>query len=127
MDIEQLYTRDDHEEGAEVQIRNPLDGTLTDIYIKVLGPDSREWRKAVKSDLRKAWGKAKGGELTDEDLLQSDIDKLVAVTVGWRGMKQNGEDMPFSKEAIRTLYERSPRILDQVDMFMADSRNFTKG
>lgn len=127
MEFEALCTRDTHEEGAEVQIMDPSSGKMTDLYITVLGPDSREWRKTVKADLRKIWSRKKGEEITEDDLIQSDIDKLVAVTVGWRGMKNKGEDMPFSKEAVRTLYERSPRIMDQVDVFMADSRNFIKG
>lgn len=127
MEFDALCTRDAHEEGAEVQILDPSSGKLTDFHIKVLGPDSREWRKAMKADLRRVWSRKKGEELTEEDLLDSDVDKLVAVTVGWRGLKSNGEEMPFTKDACKTLYERSPRVMDQVDMFLADSRNFTKG
>lgn len=126
MEIGEICTREAHEQGAEINILHPATGEETDLFITVLGPDSREWRKAIKTDLTKLLAKKAQG-ITEEDLVDSDIDKLVSITSGWRGLTDKGEEVKFSPEKCKQLYSDSPRIMDQVDRFIGDSRNFTKG
>lgn len=126
MEIGEICTREAHEAGAELNILHPSTGEETDLFIIVLGPDSREWRRAIKTDLTKLLAKKAQG-ITEEDLVDSDIDKLVSITSGWRGLTDKGAEVKFTKEKCKQLYSDSPRIMDQVDKFIGDSRNFTKG
>lgn len=126
MNIEDLYTREAHEKGTEIQINHPVTGKPMECYISLLGPDSRQWRLSSRDGLRKAAElRRKGGEI---DILAFEIDQLVSVTTGWRGFKtKEGKDLEFSKEACKKLYENSPRIFDQLDLAVTDYKNFTKG
>ena len=40
MELKSLYTAESHENGAEIRIKNPIDGRGTDFYIKMRGIDS---------------------------------------------------------------------------------------
>lgn len=121
MNFDELLTLEDHEEGAEINIKHPKTGKETDVFIKVLGPDSREFRKAKKKVFREMFK-----EEPDEDF-DEELETLVAVTVGWRGIVKNGQELKFSKQAVRDLYLGSPNILSQVNLFVGNRKNFTKG
>ena len=117
MDINTLYTVDAHEEGAEIRIVSPLDGKETDFYITLQGIDSKTYRTAVRAYHRKLIAEEEGGE----------VDLLVAITKGWRGLKNNGKDVVFASEAAHDLYVNAPSVTSQIDQFVADRTNFIKG
>lgn len=117
MDIKQLYTVEAHEEGAEIRIVSPIDGKETDFYIMVRGIDSKQYREAVRDYHRKMLNKEDGGE----------IDLLVSVTKGWRGLKDGKDEVQFTEENARNLYMNAPSISAQIDKFVADRKNFIKG
>jgi len=122
MDIETLYTVEAHEQGAEMQVKGP-DGILTDIYIRLIGVDSKTWRGMVKRKER-AMMKMSFDEISDTD----DAYTLIAeATIGWRGMESGGEPVEFSREKAEQLYQNAPYILDQADKFIATRANFMKG
>ena len=52
---------------------------------------------------------------------------LSAVTIGWRGLNDGKAEVEFSKERALQLYDNSPNIATQLDRFIADRKNFTKG
>lgn len=123
MELESLYTTPNHEEGAEVQLKDPVTGKKLDAYIKVRGVDSKSFRESqrkMKRNIIEAVREKK--ELTDDE-----YELIVECSVDWRGFESEGKPVPFSKEAVRTLYENSPAIAQQVDGFILDRRNFTKG
>ena len=117
MDINTLYTAEAHEEGAEIRIVSPLDGKETDFYIIIQGVDSKAYRTAVRAYHRKLIAEEEGGE----------IDLIVAITKGWRGLKNNGKDVVFASEAAHDLYVNAPSVTSQIDQFVADRTNFIKG
>mgnify|MGYP003652351720 FL=1 len=117
MDIKELYTADAHEEGAEIRILSPVDGKETDFYIMVKGIDSKSYREAVRAYHRKLINKEDGGE----------IDLLIAITKGWRGLESKGKDVKFTAKLAKDLYVNAPNIASQVDTFVAARRNFIKG
>lgn len=117
MDIKSLYTVEDHEKGSELRIVSPIDGELTDFYIKIQGIDSKAYRKAVRAYHRRLLDNKEGGE----------SELLASVTIGWRGLEENKEPVEFTKEKAVYLYENSPNIANQLDRFIADRKNFTKG
>jgi hypothetical protein len=117
MDINTLYTVDAHEEGAEIRIVSPLDGKETNFYISVQGIDSRAYRTAVKAYHRKLLNEEEGGE----------IDLLIAITKGWRGLSDNKKEVKFSASVARAVYENAPDVAVQVDRFVSKRTNFIKG
>lgn len=117
MDLNKLYTLEAHEDGAEIQIKSPIDDEPTDFYIKVKGVDSKSYRESVRKYHRKLLKDEEGGE----------IDLLASITIGWRGLKSGKEAVDFSFDAAKSLYENAPGVASQVDRFIADRVNFTKG
>lgn len=128
MELNELLTKESHDEGAEVQIYNPANGEDTDVYITVMGVDSQEWQKAMKRQRNRTIAKlADKKELTEEDEITEEIEQLVAVTKGWRGIAKNGKVHKFSPEACKKLYTESPGLRQQVERFVTNRKNFTKG
>lgn len=117
MDLKQLYTVEAHESGSELQIISPIDGKLTDFHIRVMGPDSKRYREAMRAFHRTLLEKSDNGE----------IDMLVAITKDWRGLKDGKSAVEFSPAAARDLYTNAPFVATQVDRFIADRKNFTQG
>ena len=125
MELNKLATRALHEQGVEVRIKCPSTGEETDFYIKIIGPDSKEWRKYDKAELR-GLIERQGKEFTAEELLEREIAKIESITIGWRGLTDDGKEVPFTKKACRKLYEDAPHVMDQVDVFAGKKVNFTK-
>lgn len=125
MEVGKLYTVEASEKGAEVQLRDPRTRKSLDVYIRVKGIDSHEFRQC-KQQRQKAELEAMA-ENRDVDTEALNLDMLVALTIGWRGLLDNGEEYEFNPERCRMLYEQSPAIREQVDLFIANRRNFTNG
>ena len=123
MDINELFTAEIHESGAEVQITNPTTGKDTDCYITVIGIDSKSFRSEQRKRQRKALDAVRNNKSIPDD----EFGLLVESTIGWRGFESEGKEWPFSKKNAQSLFDNSPLIADQVDKFIADRANFTKG
>lgn len=119
MNIEELYTVEAHETGAEMQVKNQS-GKLTEMFITLIGVDSKKWRKLVK-DRRKVMLDGTGDPDAD------DIKMLVNASIGWRGFMSNDKEIEFTKQNIKALYENAPYIAEQADRFIAKRSNFIKG
>ena len=117
MDLKSLYTVEAHESGSEVQIISPVTGKKTDFFITVMGPDSKQFREAVKTFHRAL--------LEDNEAGESDM--LVAVTKGWKGLKDGKTPVEFSPAVAKELYVNSPFVAAQLDRYIADRKNFTRG
>lgn len=131
MKPEDLYTLDAHTEGAECRLVSPIDGKLTDCYIKVVGVDSVTWREAELRVKRQNLEYFKNAELSSDErkrkVLESTAEVLSEATLSWRGFEVDGKEIEFSKEKVKQLYINSPAIADQVDLFIGKRANFTKG
>lgn len=120
---------------AEIEIRHPVTGAPTGVFISVLGRDSDTYRSRVRAmadeALRKqATGKASAETL--ETLEQKNIDALVAATVSWRdgddpALTLNGEKLEFSPANARRVYEALLPVRDQVSEALSDIANFMQG
>ena len=52
---------------------------------------------------------------------------LAAMTVGWENvLDTEGNDIPFATEVARSLYVSYPVVREQVDVFVANRRNFLR-
>lgn len=127
IEFDSLCTASAHDEGASVEITDPGTGKKTGVMIRVMGVDSKAWRCAQKEQTKKLITEMKGDKLSAESSLLYDLEMITAVTTGWEGITASGKPMKFTKRKARELYEKAPYILDQVNVFIADRRNFTNG
>lgn len=118
MKLNDIYTVDDHELGAEVRIKDG-NGKLTALWIKVKGADSVAYRKQLKLQKKKY----QEALLQKRDLDEDDfvIEALSEIIIGWRGT-----DEEYSKELCVELLTKAPFVRDQIDAFMSNRANFTK-
>ena len=128
MEFNDLLTKDAHEEGAEVEIKDASTGKGLGFYITVLGMDSEAFQVGQKRARGLAVkARIEGKELSEADEIKQEIEILSGISVGWRGIETNGDPKPFSQEECAKLYDKSPAIRRQVDEFLYDRENFTKG
>lgn len=128
MDLSTLDVSEAASRGATMELRNPATGeTLYSdggepVSITVLGSDSSEYRKRLRSAANGRINSRK--KQTIEQLEQDGIGLLVAVTTGWRNIVVEGQNLEFSPEEARRLYEKYPWIREQVDEFVNERANF---
>lgn len=127
MEFNSLATAISHEAGAEVNILSPVDGKPTDVFITIQGADSKEWRKQKKKQTSLIIAAKANDKMQDLDYDAMDVDALVAVTLGWRGIVKDGEEFKFTKANAKELYNQAPAVVEQLISFLGDSANFTKG
>lgn len=127
MEFDKLATTASHEAGAEVNILSPVDGSKTDVFIKIQGADSKAWRREKKRQTSKIIAAKAEGKLEELDYDQMDVDSLVAITLDWKGITKGGKKYECTPENARSLYEQSPSIVEQLLRFLGDSANFTQG
>lgn len=127
MDFDNLATLAAHEAGAEVNILSPVNGSPTDVFIKIKGPDSKEWRREKKRQTSKII-QAKSEDKMDElDYESMDIEALVSITIDWKNITKGGKPFKCTKVNAKALYSQSPSIVNQLLTFLSDGENFTKG
>ena len=75
-----------------------------DLELFVCGMGSKEVRKAAQAKQAAMRAKNRGKELTDEQNHKNGEELLFEVVLkNWRGLKQNGKDVPYSKEKAKEL------------------------
>ena len=66
--------------------------------------------------------------MTAEDIAEQeadDLETLVALTVAWHGFEDSDDKpLPFSPDAVRSLYASSPMIREQALEFIGQRANF---
>lgn len=135
MDLSSLDTTVAAEEGAELQLRNPVDDsvlrdekTQDPVSITLVGTDAKEYMKITHAIQNRRLGKrlGKGGraKLTAEELEADGLELLVASTKSWKHIVVDGQELPCNEKNVRMLYQRFPWIKEQVDEFIADRSNF---
>ena len=135
MKFNDLLTQDLHDQGAELNVIDPETGKPSDSFICVVGVDSKLWQKMQKAAMRKILEARdlaikEGREFViDESMTDiGEVDRLVGATTGWRGFQnENGEEMPFTPENCKILYAQAPSVRAQVNFFIGDRVNFTRG
>lgn len=127
MDFAQLATAQAHAQGAECNIKNPLNGEATDVFITVMGADSREWRAAKKAQTQQILKAKSQGKEDSLDFDKMDVDALVSVTLAWRGISKDGQDYECDAKNARALYQDAPGVVTQLLEFLGDGENFISG
>ena len=109
MKLKDIYTVDDHESGAEIQIRDG-DGKLTPLWIKVRGVDSVRYRKQLKIQKNAYRDALLASNSKDIDEDKYVIKALVECVISWRGT-----DEKFSKKLCEQLLTKAPFVREQID------------
>lgn len=125
---------------TEIEIKHPVSGVGTGIFISVLGKDSDAYRGRVRAMAeeqlrRQAMGRNGASDGSLEKLEQKNIDALVAATVGWRSeadgksepvIHVGEEKLEFSAANGRRIYTEILPIRDQVSEAISELGNFMK-
>ena len=146
MDLSTLDVRKAANEGAELELIHPTEGTILRepvpetapegtigeaLVIMLAGTDSEVYREALKSRARQRLNQQKKknrAEQTDFDEAErKGIELLAKCTMGWRNISEDGKELQFNVNNAITIYTKYPWIKEQVDVFMADRSNFLKG
>lgn len=75
------------DQGIVVKIRSPIDGSIlkasdgTDVYITVLGTDSKQWKAELARIKRES--ATREGTPSEEEIKAESIRALAAITVDW--------------------------------------------
>jgi len=123
VDLSQFDTKKTSEEGVWVEIESPIDGEPLGIHFKILGSDSEVYNKQIRKNKDKMM-KQGMRNIKSENLEVEEIELLVACTVDWDNIVDNGEKLECTKENVRCVYKNYPWIKDQVDDFIGDRSNF---
>lgn len=136
MDLDELDTVTIAEQGVKMELRHPAtDEVLTQadgspVTITLLGQDSKAYKMAERkaSDRRMARQAERGGRvpLTTAGLEEDRLNRLVATTTGWSGIRWGGAEQPFNADNVRTMYKNWPWALEQADSFQEKRANFLK-
>jgi hypothetical protein len=119
------------DEGAELELLDPIDYEYTGYRITLRGKDSEAFRKFQRAKNRAQMNKvAKSGrnkiDFTGDEGYDFTTDMLVALTVDWN-LKGEGESaLPCDDETKREIYtdRRVAWIRDQATDFVEDRANF---
>jgi len=131
MDLSALDTTTLADEGVDMEVLG-VDGTVlrdeagNAITIKLLGADSEKVRKRQRMEIDKRLKRGNRAKSSAAEIEENGIDLLVFCTVGWSGVKFQGEELSCTPDNVRKLYTALPALRDQVDAFVGDRGNFTK-
>ena len=131
-DLGSLDTIEACNKPAEIQIKHPVTGAPTGVFIRVLGKDSDTYRSIVRGMAdetlkRQAMNKPSDDSL--EKLERKNIEALVAVTTGWRTDKDptvtlNGDKLDFNAANVRKVYSALLPVREQVTEAINNLENF---
>ena len=135
MDLANVDTIVAADEGAELQLRSPVDdAVLRDektgepVTVNLVGSDSKEYMKITHQIQNRRLGKRLGRgsrvKTTAEEIEADALELLVTSTKTWKHIILDGAELPCTPDNARKLYQRFPWIREQVDEFIADRTNF---
>ena len=117
--------------GVDMTIRNPATGLPMDgETITLLGRDSKVYRDHVarreRALLDHVNNTRKAPKLSHDQIKHQAIEDLVILTTGWNLTSEDGQPLPFSKEAARDIYAAHEMawLREQVEEFVGDRANF---
>lgn len=127
MDIGQLETRKAHEAGTKCLLIQ-ADGSVSDAFVMVLGPDSAAFRLAKRNQRAALLEiKRKGEKIESYDFFPLDVDFATDLVCGWGNITKDGKALKFSKKACKGLLSNSPVNVDRILEYCGERANFTKG
>jgi len=150
VDLGKLGITESANAGFDLVLIHPKTGDPTDVFIKVLGRDSGEYRQLSLMQQRRRLQKlvSKPGRASMESVSDADMDRdsaeiAAACTKAWGTnlgeiateeevankdkLLFNGEWLVCTREAALMVYIKEPWIREQVESAILDRANFSKG
>ena len=127
MDIKLFDTKAKSESGVDIELRDLRTGKGSGVFITVIGTDSDRFAELSAECARRIsqiLADTGQQELNRDQMNKMSIELLAGCTLGWRGLEANGEPMAFSTDAARWLYTDYPAIREQINVAIADRKNF---
>ena len=133
-DLSTLDTTSACDKGAEIELHHPVSNVPLGMFITLIGKDSKEFRDFTRDKtntrLRKdamAQKRGKDPEIRTVEAIEAEnIELLVLCTKGWRGIKLDGEELPFTVQNAIKVYKTYPFIYEAVNSAIGDLDNFMK-
>jgi hypothetical protein len=129
LDLGQL-TPSRSDEGAWLEAVDPVSGRPNGVRLKLAGMDSRSYRQAQReaSNRRLSLMARRGAKYRPraEELEAEALSLLVAVTLDWEGISENGQPLACTPENVREVYAKVPWLSEQADDFVGDRANFLR-
>ncbi len=114
------------EKGAELTLCHPVSGKALGVSIVLRGTDAPSYRAVVRQQIDQQITEGKV-ELSAAELEQRHIERLVAATVRWQGVRYHAEAMACNAGNARRLYQEQVWIREQVAQFVEDRARFLPG
>lgn len=115
------------ESGYEFELLHPATGEGTEGFLKIRGEKSKvvqNHARKVVTEMQKrekmAAGKNKTVELSIEDLEDMAVERAFVRIISWRGIQEDGVDLPFNKENAERILKDHPWIRESI---MEESEN----
>lgn len=124
-DLALLDSKSACEDGAEMELLHPRTKQPLGAFITLRGKDSPSLRAYISRQQNDRLEKIRRGKAINVEQQEKDnINLLAQATTGWRGMVEDGEELPFSVSEAARVYAEFPWIEEQADAFIGDRANF---
>lgn len=138
MDLRDFDVVADSNKGSVLELRSPYDNTIVNdgkgkdpnnYYVKLLGEDSDVFRNSVKRDYEKSLKKK--NDDVEKDIRDS-AQRLAKCTIDCYFLESEKEGekpkpVDCTTQEMFRIYMKYPWIREQVQVYMKDRANFTKG
>ena len=120
-------------DSAEIQIVHPVTRAPLGASVTLAGPEHplrKQIRFRLQRRVRAELARAGRAALPDpEEQDEENIQLLAQCTLGWKGIADEGVEIPFSEAAAAALYARPEMVWlrDQLVVALDERENFIKG
>lgn len=110
---------------GSMEIKMP-DGTPTGVVLKLVGQDSKQFRAVQKKSAQLLMPQNEGEKPTVEQLERAGAELVAACIVGWEGMVDGDEEVPYSeKKALELMMTAELTFIrEQVEAYVMKRTNF---
>ena len=127
IDISLITTRR-ADEGAWLEVLNPVTNQPVGAKILVAGVDSVAYREAQRkiSNRRLAAMSRRGSryKVSAEEVEAEGLELLTTCIMDWEGISENGEKLDCNQDNAKRLFAAAPWLKEQVDEFIGDRSHF---
>jgi len=122
LDLKKMNVAEAAEAGSEFELLLPKSNLPTGAFIKVRGPEAKvvrdhARRNYAEMEARNSMARKRGKEpeqITLEEAETMAINSAVVRVISWRGIAEDGKDIPFTEENARDVFRKHPWIREQV-------------
>jgi hypothetical protein len=124
LDLGALDTRRYSEQGRELQLRHPGDGTPIEARVMVRGYDSDAYQRALDAQQQRRLERLPTHRVSVDDIRADALELSSALLAGWSNLAIDGQPFEYSPGNAVTLLRRFPWIREQVEGAAADRGKF---